>query len=52
MDINYFKDILFDLLNESNELNIKDIQCDDNENRFEVITADGAAFVVTVEKAE
>lgn len=52
MDINYFKDILFDLINESNALDIDDIQSDDRANKFLVFTKDGTAFSVHVTKIE
>ena len=38
MDINYFKDILFDVLNESEALNLQDIRADDKNNMFTVVT--------------
>ena len=34
MELNYFKDHLFDLLNESNILNVRSITADDKENVF------------------
>ncbi len=48
MDLNHFKDILFDLMNESDELNVEDIQSDDKANRFVVTVEDGASFVVQI----
>ena len=52
MDINYFKDILFDLLNESDAIDANDIQADDKNNSFTVTVQDGSSFTVRVEKAE
>ena len=44
MDLNYFKDTLFDLLNESDELDLSDIRADDTRDVFTVRTADGSEF--------
>ena len=52
MDVNYFKDILFDLMNESDALDVADIQSDDRANTFLVTTKDGTAFSVHVTKIE
>ena len=52
MDINYFKDILFDLLNESDAIDATDIQTDDKNDTFTVTVQDGASFTVKVEKTE
>ena len=41
MDVNYFKDILFDLMNESDALDVADIQSDDRANTFTVLMKDG-----------
>ncbi len=48
LDINVFKDLLWDLINESNELDVIDIRCDDKENLFEVTVRDGSSFVVRI----
>ena len=50
MDKNYFKDILFDLVNESDELNpfLEDIQCDDRNDLMTVIMKDGTRMNVHV----
>ena len=52
MDLNYFKDILFDLINESDALDVADIQSDDRANTFTVTTKDGASFLVHITKIE
>ena len=52
MDVNFFKDILFDLMNESDALDVDDIQSDDRANKFLVLTKDGTAFSVHVTKIE
>ena len=44
MDLNYFKDKLFDLLNECDELDLSDIRTDDKRDTFTVRTADGSIF--------
>lgn len=46
MELNYFKDHLFDLLNESNILNVRSITADDKENVFCVVVSDGSEFCV------
>ena len=50
MDKNYFKDILFDLVNESDALDpyLEDIECDDRNDRMTVIMKDGKRFTVHV----
>ena len=50
MDLNYFKDKLFDLLNESDELDLADICADDRRNAFTVRTADGSVFELLCQK--
>lgn len=52
MELNYFKDILFDLLNESDELDVADIQSDDTANTFLVSMKDETSFLVQVSAAE
>ena len=52
MNIDYFKDILFDLMNESDALDVADIQSDDLANMFLVVMKDGTAFSVHVTKIE
>lgn len=46
MELNYFKDKLFDLLNESDELDLSDITADDSRGLFTVSTADGSTFEI------
>jgi hypothetical protein len=48
VDINVFKDILWDLINESDALDVSDIQSIDKENRFIVTVCDGSSFQVQV----
>lgn len=52
MELNYFKDILFDLMNESDELDVADIQSDDRANTFLVSMKDGTSFFVQISAAE
>lgn len=44
MELNYFKNIVFDLLNESDSLDISDIEVDDRKNTLTVCISDGSAF--------
>ncbi len=50
MELNYFKDKLFDLINESDELDIADIEAEDRKNLFTVTMADGSIFEVLCRK--
>lgn len=44
VELNYFKDKLFDLLNESDELDIVDLNVEDRISLFTVTMADGSVF--------
>ncbi len=44
MELNYFKDKLFDLLNEADNMEIKDIEANDKENTFQIFVKDGNVF--------
>ena len=50
MDLNYFKDTLFDIINESDalEADLVDIRCDDLNDTMTVFMKDGASFVIHV----
>ncbi len=50
MELNYFKDQLFDLLNESDDLDISDIRADDRNHLFTVSMADGSVFEIVCQK--
>lgn len=50
MELDYFKDSLFELLNESWEPELRDIDADDRNNRFLVAVADGSVFEVECRK--
>ncbi len=52
MNINEFKDRLFDALNESRLLPIKDIAADDKENTFDITLWDGSEFHLTCAASE
>lgn len=52
MRLDYFKDVLFDLINESDALDIEDIQSDDRANTFLVSMKDGSCFSVLVTAAD
>lgn len=46
MDLNYFKDKVFDLLNETNVMFISDIDTNDKENTFKILLQDGNLFEI------
>lgn len=46
MDVKFFKDQLFDLLNDSDSMGISDIETDDRNNIFTVETNDGSVFEI------
>ena len=52
MDLNYFKDILFDLLNESDALEpyMQDILCDDRNDTMTVVMNDAEAFELCIRR--
>lgn len=49
MELNYFKDILFDLINEWDQ-DIQDITVNDKEHLIRVVMGDGSAFRLHCEK--
>ena len=51
MELNYFKDKLFDLLNESDGLGIADLNTEDRKNLFTVTTEDGSVFELVCREA-
>ena len=46
MELNYFKDCLFDCMNESDALDVSEIEADEHGNRFLVTVQDGSRFEV------
>ena len=45
MDLNYFKDMLFDTINESDILNVDDIISNDKEHTF-IVMLDGCSYLL------
>jgi len=50
MKTNYFLDILFDLINESDTLNVREIEADLQNNVLCVSVSDGSSFNVAIKK--
>lgn len=50
MGLNFFKDKLFELLDESTTLEISDIETDDLRNIFTLETTDGSLFEIECRK--
>ena len=50
MTLHYFSDILFDLLNDSDELDVYDIE--KTEDGYRVTVSDGSLFNVNISRAE
>lgn len=44
MELDYFKDTVFEMLNDSDNIAIKDIYTKDKENFFTVLLMDGSHF--------
>ena len=44
MDFTFFKDVLFDLINECEQFDIQDIETYESENRFVIHTTEGKVF--------
>lgn len=51
MELNYFKDKLFDLLNETDELDITDLNMEDRKNLLTVTMSDGSTFEIICQTA-
>lgn len=51
MELNYFKDKLFDLLNDSEEIEIMDLTAEDRNNLLTVRTEDGSVFELVCREA-
>ena len=49
MTHNEFNDRLFNVLNETDEMDIADIETYDKENQFKVVVSDGSQFIITTE---
>lgn len=50
MDLDTFKDKLFELLNEADGLAIEDLELDDTANMIRLRLADGASFKIQCEE--
>ena len=50
MDFNIFKDNLFDLINESDVLDVDDIEADDKNDLLIVTMKDGTKFRIHIEE--
>lgn len=50
MTLNYFKDLLFDIINETDTIPIRDIVVDDDANTFTIETLDGCTFLLFLNK--
>ncbi|MBQ1678001.1 MAG: hypothetical protein II062_00515 [Oscillospiraceae bacterium] len=50
MDFTVFKDLLFDLINESDQFDLEDITSDDKENCFHVVLQGGVAISITLQQ--
>lgn len=50
MSIEEFRDHLFDIINETNEILVRDVKVDEEMGNIEVTVLDGSAFVVNCEK--
>ncbi len=46
MELNYFKDKMFELLNDADNMAIRDIEVNDRKNQFRVELADGSVFAL------
>lgn len=46
MKLDYFKDKIFDLLNDAEHMNIKNIVTNDKEDRFTILIQDGTVFEI------
>ena len=51
MELNYFRDKLFDLLNDSEEIGIADQDADERNSLFTVKTEDGNVFEIVCQQA-
>lgn len=51
MNIEYLRDILFDLINESDELDVQDIHWDSREEALRLSAQDGSKFLIKIKNA-
>lgn len=52
MDMNYFKDKVFELLNDADGIGISDIETCDRENRFKVFFQNGNIYEIECRQVE
>lgn len=52
MDLDYFKDKIFDLLNDTEDMKIRDIETNDKENLFTVLFQNGCIFELECRQLE
>ena len=52
MELNYLKEHLFDLLNESDCLSVTDIEANDTLNTFRITVPDASVFVISCQRVE
>ena len=50
VELNYFKDKLFDILNETDEMDISDITADDRRHLLTVTIAGGSVFEIVCQQ--
>ena len=50
VELNYFKDKLFDILNETDEMDISDITADDRRHLLTVTIASGSVFEIVCQQ--
>lgn len=50
MELDYFKDMIFDLMNEADSIDIANIESDDANNTYTVSTSDESVFEVECRK--
>lgn len=52
MELDYFKDKIFELLNDTEDMNIRDIETNDKENLFTVLLQNGSIFELEFRQME
>ncbi|MDE5596275.1 MAG: hypothetical protein K2J04_00400 [Lachnospiraceae bacterium] len=52
MELNYFKDKIFDLLNDADNMAIKDMEANDKENKIVIQLQNGSVFEIECHQLE
>lgn len=52
MELNYFKDWIFDTINDGEGINISDIEAHERKNTFTITMEDGSIFEIECRKIE